>query len=201
MSIPEPPQQAAWVLARVAEAPWLLQALHCARALGLQHWAIGAGAVRNRVWDHLHGRDPSALPEADVDLVFHDTTPLAGGLAAVQAQEAGLRQRLASTCAQLAWEPVNQAGVHLWRKSPPGRPMAPLRSLSEGVAGWPETATAVAVWLDAQGRLQLMAPCGLADLLGLRVRRNPAAATSTYAERLTRQRWTERWPRLQVVAH
>lgn len=199
----QPTDPQAWVLARVAEAPWLLQALRAARGLGLRHWAIGAGAVRNRVWDHLHGRAAQAGPEADVDLVFHDPAPAAAGLEAVQAQEALLRRQLAAHCPGLAWEPVNQAAVHLWRVAPPGPhgpPMAALGSLAEALAGWPETATAVAVWLDGQDRLHLLAPLGLDDLLGLRVRRNPAVHPATYAERLARQRWAARWPLLRVEA-
>lgn len=196
----QPTDPKAWVLARVAEAPWLLQALRAARGLGLRHWAIGAGAVRNRVWDHLHGRAAQAWPEADVDLVFHDPAPAAAGLEAVRAQEALLRGQLAAHCPGLAWEPVNQAAVHLWRVAPPGPPMAALGSLAEALAGWPETATAVAVWLDGQDRLHLLAPLGLDDLLGLRVRRNPAVHPATYAERLARQRWAARWPLLRVEA-
>jgi len=40
----------------------LMQALAAARGLGLASWCIGAGAVRNRVWDHLHGCAPQPHP-------------------------------------------------------------------------------------------------------------------------------------------
>ena len=33
---------------------------------------IGAGFVRNAVWDHLSGEDTEATPLADLDVVFHD---------------------------------------------------------------------------------------------------------------------------------
>ena len=55
----------------VRSSPWLMRALRAARDLGLPQWCIGAGALRNRVWDHLHGHtEPSRL--ADVDLVYFD---------------------------------------------------------------------------------------------------------------------------------
>ncbi|WP_215406828.1 nucleotidyltransferase family protein [Janthinobacterium sp. JC611] len=41
------------VIARAT--PWCLQALHAVEQLGLPHCCIGAGAVRNLVWDAFHG--------------------------------------------------------------------------------------------------------------------------------------------------
>ena len=51
---------AAQLCAIARASPPLMQALAAARDLGLASWCIGAGAVRNRVWDHLHGHAPSA---------------------------------------------------------------------------------------------------------------------------------------------
>ena len=36
----------------------LMRALRAARAVGPPDWLIGAGALRDRVWDHLHGFTP-----------------------------------------------------------------------------------------------------------------------------------------------
>ena len=47
---------AARVTALVREAPWFMAALRAGRALGLAQWCIGAGALRNLVWDALHGQ-------------------------------------------------------------------------------------------------------------------------------------------------
>ena len=45
-----------------------------------------------------------------------------------------------------------------------------------------------------------VAPHGLDDLFGLRVRHNPARATvEQFMARHTSNRWLEQWPRLNVV--
>jgi uncharacterized protein len=52
---------------------WFMAGLHAAQSLDLPPWCIGAGAVRNLVWDALHGHArPSAL--ADVDLAYFDAS-------------------------------------------------------------------------------------------------------------------------------
>ena len=67
------------------------------------------------------------------------------------------------------------------------------------VATWPEYATAVAVRLDAQGQFEVIAPHGLGDLLGMRIRGNPTRASeATYRQRMAKKRYAERWPRVEV---
>jgi uncharacterized protein len=78
--------------------------------------------------------------------------------------------------------------------------VAPLRSAADGVATWPETATAVAVRLDAHDRLEVVAPCGLEDLFNLVCRRNPRrVGVDRYHQRLRDKRIAERWPRVRIV--
>jgi len=109
--------------------------------------------------------------------------------------EAELRQREP----ELPWEVTNQASVHLWFERRFGRTVAPLCSLEEGIATWPETATAVAVRIEAASRLQVVAPFGLEDLFGLVVRRNPARISpSEFQRRVAEKRWRERWPRVVI---
>src|SRR5437588_3013086 len=53
----------------VLGTPWMRHALEAAREVGAPDWRIGAGAIRDVVWDHLHGiREP--MPPKDIDLVF-----------------------------------------------------------------------------------------------------------------------------------
>jgi len=173
--------------------PWFMAALGAARELGLASWCIGAGAVRNMVWDALHDRQtPSALP--DIDVVYFDAADLA------PAREAALQGRLAALLPGPAWEVCNQAAVHLWFERCFGHAVAPLRSLDEAVASWPEYATAVGLTLHADGRLDVIAPHGLDDLFGMVVRRNPVrASVATYRQRLAQKRYAERWPLVTIV--
>lgn len=187
-----PAADVARLAALVRASPWFMDALRAGRELGLASWCIGAGALRNLVWDALHGR--RGQPElADVDFAYfceRDLTP---------ARDVALQQHLQAFCPGLPWEVTNQAGVHLWFEAHFGHPVAPLVSLEDAVASWPEPATAVGVWLDADDQLQVIAPLGLEDLLHLRVRHNPRrASVGTYRERCASKRYTERWPQVSV---
>jgi hypothetical protein len=176
----------------VRAAPWFMRALRAGRDLGLAHWCVGAGALRNVVWDALHGHaQPGAL--ADVDLAYFCAADLH------PARDAALQRRLQGQAPDLPWEVTNQAGVHLWFEAHFGHAVAPLKSLEEAIASWPEPATAVGVWLDGDDALHVIAPLGLDDLLGLRVRRNPARVSlETYRQRCATKRYAERWPRVVV---
>jgi uncharacterized protein len=98
------------------------------------------------------------------------------------------------------WDAKNQAAVHLWSQHRFGVAVPPLRSTADGIANWPETATAVAVQLGGDGRLAIMAPCGLSDLLDGVCRRNPRrVSVQEYRRRIQAKRVAERWPRVRVV--
>ena len=179
------------VAALVRATPWFMAALRAGRGLGLAHWCIGAGALRNLVWDALHGQPPSSL--ADVDLAYFCAQDLS------PARDAALQSRLAQALPGLPWEVTNQAGVHLWFEQHFGHAVEPLASLEDAVASWPEPATAVGVWLDERDVLHVIAPHGLTDLLGMRIRRNPVrVSVQTYRERCESKRYAERWPQVVV---
>lgn len=181
------------VAAIVRAAPWFMDALRAGRSLGLAQWCIGAGALRTLVWDTLHGLPPSTL--ADVDLAYFCPADLS------PERDAALQRRLAEQRPELPWEVTNQAGVHLWFEAHFGHAVEPLHSLDEAIATWPEPATAVGVWLDDRDALHVIAPHGLGDLLGMRVRRNPLRVSEqTFRERCAAKRYSVRWPRVVVEA-
>ena len=179
--------------ALVGASPRFMAALQAVRTLGLASWCIGAGAVRNLVWDALHGHAvPSPL--ADVDVAYFDAGDLGAGA------EQALQRRLEALAPGLPWEVTNQARVHLWFEGVFGHAVPPLASLEAAVASWPEYATAVGIALDAEGGLQVIAPHGLDDLFGMVVRRNPQRVSlATYRERVAQKRYAERWPRVRVI--
>lgn len=156
-------------------------------------WCIGAGAVRNLVWDALHGHaQPSAL--ADIDLAFFDAADL------TQARDMALQAALNRAAPGLPWEVTNQAGVHLWFERCFGHPVEALHTLEDAVASWPEYATAVGLRLEADDALTVIAPLGLADLFGMVVRRNPRRVSpATYAQRVAQKDYAARWPRVTVL--
>ena len=172
---------------------WFMEALVAVRRLGLSEWCIGAGAVRNLVWDALHDK-ASPSPLSDVDVAYFDPTDIAAQ------RDAELQRELVSLRPDLPWEVTNQAGVHRWFEGHFGYAVEPLRSLEEAVASWPEFATAVGLSLGRDGSLRVIAPHGLEDLFAMVVRRNPArVSVETYRRRVAQKRYAERWPSVRVV--
>ncbi len=174
--------------------PWCMQALHAVAQLGLPHCCIGAGAVRNLVWDALHAySQPSAL--SDIDVAYFDAHDL------LAESEMQLRQRLATLLPGVPWEVCNQARVHLWFEAEFGYAVLPLRSLDDAIATWPEFATSVGIWLRPDGEICIVAPHGLDDLFNMVVRRNPARISlDGYAQRLASKDYAARWPRVTIMA-
>ena len=177
-----------------SQSPWLMAALTTVRQLGLPHWCIGAGAIRNLVWDSLHGKSsPSQLP--DVDVAYFDASDTS------QQRDRELQDKLLALDPNTPWEVTNQAGVHQWFEVQFGHPVEPLHSLDEGIASWPEFATAVGISLGQDNALKVIAPHGLDDLFSMVVRRNPVrVSVETYRERVAQKRYVERWPKVRVVA-
>ena len=172
---------------------WFAPALRAVRDLGLPSWCIGAGAVRNLVWDALHGHSaPTQL--ADVDVAYFDASDLA------PERDAELQRRLDEALPGVPWEVTNQAAVHHWFEAYFGYPVRPLHSLQEAVASWPEYVTSVGLSLDRDDAIGIIAPHGLDDLFDCIVRRNPARVSAeTYRQRIEQKKYELRWPLVTVV--
>ncbi|WP_225540355.1 nucleotidyltransferase family protein [Xanthomonas sp. XNM01] len=164
------------------------------RSLGLPEAVIGAGAVRNLVWDHLH-RLTTPRTASDIDVAWFD----AGDLSPQRDAEAV--RRLQALDPATPWEVTNQAAVHLWFEAHFGHPVEPLRSIADAVACWPEYATCVALQLQHDDTLRVIAPHGLDDLFGMVVRRNPRrVSVATYRQRIAEKGYLARWPQVRIVA-
>jgi len=181
------------LVALVSQSQWAMDALVAVRGLGLSSWCIGAGAIRNLVWDALHDKsEPSEL--ADVDVAYFD----AGCLEPQQDRE--LQTRLGVALPGVPWEVTNQAAVHQWFEQYFGHPVPPLGTLEEAVGSWPEYATSVGIRLESDDSITVIAPHGLEDLFACVVRHNPIrASVDTYRQRVEQKRYLARWPRVQVV--
>jgi uncharacterized protein len=176
-----------------SESAWFMDALAAVKQLDLAKWCIGAGAIRNLVWDYLHGKSsPSSL--ADVDVAYFDASDIS------PQRDRALQGRLQAQNPSVPWEVTNQAGVHLWFAEHFGHSVEPLHSLEEAVASWPEFATSVGITLGPDNSLHVVAPHGLDDLFAMIVRRNPTRVSpETYGQRVVQKRYLERWPRVRIV--
>lgn len=172
---------------------WFMAALRAACDLKLASWCIGAGAVRNLVWDALHGYS-TPTPLADLDLAYFDASDLS------PERDAELQRRLSVAMPGIPWEVTNQAAVHQWFEGYFGHAVAPLQSLHEAVGSWPEYATSVGLRLRQDDSIEVIAPHGLEDLFACVVRRNPTRVSlDTFHMRVQQKKYALRWPRVTVV--
>ncbi len=111
----------------VRESEWFMSALTATRELGLSSWCIGAGAVRNLVWDKLHDFH-KLTPLSDIDVAYFDASVIS------TERDAELQDKLTAILPGLPWEVTNQAAVHLWFKNHFGYEVLPLQSLEEAIA-------------------------------------------------------------------
>ena len=180
--------------ALVQSNKWLMDIVRTVRAINLPNGYVGAGVVRNLVWDHLHGY-AEVTEVRDVDVAFFDPE----NLTAARDQEA--QRLLHAQRPDVPWEATNQAAVHLWYEAAFGYSVPALGSSEEAIGTWPETATCVGIRLLLSEQLQIVAPHGLEDLFEMRLRRNPASVSmEQFQKRLLEKRILEKWPLVQVIA-
>lgn len=180
---------ASGLLRLIAADDWMMDVLRTAAAQHLPDWWIGAGFVRGKVWDVLHGFDRRS-ELADVDVLYFDRGDLD------KRREAAIEQALRAERPDVAWSVRNQARMHLKNGDPP------YRDTEDAMRYWLETPTCVAVSLDAAEELRLIAPYGLDDLFDLVVRPTPAGRRrhDAYMDRLRRKNWQRQWPRMTFEA-
>jgi uncharacterized protein len=143
------------------------------------------GVVRNTVWDALHGISYGG--DNDVAVVYFDSVDVR------TERDAEFELRLQAADPDTRWDVKNQARMHHRNGG------APYLNMQDAIARWPETATAIAV-RKTSGRIELIAPHGVDDLLALIARPTPAfrAKTDVVARRIADKGWRSRWPRLRV---
>jgi hypothetical protein len=149
---------------------------------------IAAGAVRNAVWDALHGH-AHATPLADVDVIWFDAAHAGAAL------DRRLERQLRDLSPGVRWSVKNRARMHRRNGDPR------YADCLDAMRHWPETATCIAARLAHDGTIALCAPYGFDDLLGCVLRPTPYFASDRVAvfhDRVTTKRWQQTWPRLTV---
>lgn len=174
------------VAAAIARRPEYLRLLEHVADLELPDCWIGAGFVRNAIWDDLH--DLEATPLSDIDVIYFDPTQTEAAV------DEALEEILRDAAPDAPWSVRNQARMHLRNGD------EPYQSTADALVRWPETCTAVAVRLRC-GRLEVLAPFGVGDLFGLIVRPTPhfISKLNICKARIKEKCWRERWPSLRVV--
>jgi hypothetical protein len=177
----------------IRSTPWLMSILETVRECNPPDWLVGAGVIRNLVWDHLH-QYQTPTPPADIDVIFFDPQDVR------PERDRMAQQKLAQRLPGVPWEATNQAAVHLWYEEVFGFSVPALHTSEEAVGTWPETATSVAVRLLATDEIYIVAPCGLTDLFNMVLRRNPSRVTrEQFVQRLHSKEIVRKWPHVHVI--
>jgi hypothetical protein len=157
------------------------------------NWYSGGGAIPQTVWNHYHGFDPNHEIK-DLDIVYFDERDLTR--ATEERIEEELSGRFPDCPAKL--DVTNEARTHLWYEQRFGRAIKPYTCTEDAIYTFPTTASAVGVALSEGGELEIYAPHGLTDLLGMVVRANKIIITKHVYEEKCR-RWKKAWPRVTVI--
>ena len=178
--------QQKWLITHIASDPVRMQILRQVRALNAPDCWVAAGFVRSLVWDRLHQRSCSPLPD-DIDVIWYDPEQTDART------DQSLQASLSAMDNEVKWSVKNQARMHARNGD------APYMSATDAMVYWPETATAVAVRLSAQDEIEIAAPFGLADLFALVVRPSPRFQQDKHAiflGRIDSKQWKSKWPGL-----
>jgi hypothetical protein len=166
---------------------WRMDVLRAAEALNLPDWWIGAGFLRNAIWDAIEGKE--SPPTRDVDLVYFDSTNTEPEADWAYDEKMRIEYPFAE------WEVRNQARMHYVNG------FDPYTSAADGIAHWVETATCVAVKLE-DNKLKYLFCHGTDDLFGLIAR--PVSQFKTkelmplFYARIEKKQWQDKWPSLKI---
>jgi uncharacterized protein len=114
---------------------------------------VGAGVIRDLVWDTKFGSGFKPALVKDVDVLYFDPSDLS------RERDASATEFLRRLCPDVTWDATNQAAVHTWYGERFGLEMAQLESIEDAIASF-ETANAVAA-RKSGGRVDVIAPRGL----------------------------------------
>lgn len=152
---------------------------------GLPESWIGAGLIRNCVWDVLHQTE-SLLTNQDIDVIFYNEHDLS------KDSEKVYEERLTSLAPQYKWSVKNQARMKLVHQKL-------YNNCWEAVAHWPETATSVAARIGDNGLIETLTPFGTNDLFDLILRPTPYIDREIFINRVLTKKWLVRWPKLRMI--
>ncbi|MDP7320514.1 MAG: nucleotidyltransferase family protein [Bacteriovoracaceae bacterium] len=157
------------------------------RSLKLFDCWVGAGFIRNKIWDHLHNYK-ERTSYSDVDIVYFDKSK-----ADIPNFDNQIENNLSLRFPTINWEVVNQAITHKWHKR------KPYSDTAEALSEWVETATCVGVRLTEENVIEVIAPHGLDDLFNLVVKPVPTLTNmNTLKNRVKEKEWLKKWPLLKM---
>lgn len=116
------------ILNLISQDAWMMSVLRIAERQNLKDWVIGAGFIRNKVWNYLHGFVNEKVDTPDIDLVYFNkerNNP---------EQDEKLSEKLKKETG-INWEIINEAFAHTWNHRPA------YTSTEDTLSKWAETTT------------------------------------------------------------
>ena len=203
----------------IKREPFRMRCLRALRALDLPQGYIGAGFVRNAIWDELHARaTPTPLNDIDVIYFSGEINPPQSVASAdntlesvpqpqayspnsvavkpgLKAQEQAIERELARMVPQANWQVKNQAHMHEAHEH------APYQNCHDAISYWIERETCVAVRLLANDDLDILAPFGLEANFAGTISINPKyPRPEVFKQRFASKNWLTVWPLLTLVS-
>ncbi|WP_109434673.1 MULTISPECIES: nucleotidyltransferase family protein [Aquimarina] len=163
---------------------WMINILKIVGNLNLNDCWIGAGFVRNKVWDEKHGKTRTQLN--DIDVIYFDKSNPS------KKCDLEIENKLRKFNSNLNWSVKNQSRMHTRNGH------NQYTNCNQAIAFWPETATSIAVRLNFENKIEYIAPYGLEDLFNLLVRPTPKFDLTIYNARIENKRWKEIWSKLEI---
>ncbi|SEC76718.1 nucleotidyltransferase family protein [Paenibacillus sp. GP183] len=175
----------------VQEDEWMMNILKAAKSLDLPDWWVCAGFVRSKIWDVLHGVTVRT-PLPDIDVVYFDNSNID------EIEEKKLEVKLRNIIPNLPWSVKNEARMHIVNEIPP------YSSAVDAISKFPETVTALGLKLDENNKVDLTAPCGVHDVINLKVKPTPffcetKEKAEIYEERIVKKNWKAIWTKINIV--
>lgn len=166
---------------------WMMRVLRAAEELDLPDWWIGAGFLRNKVWNAIEGNNLHSI--SDIDLVYFNSKDVK------PETDWSYDEKMRQSYPIADWEIRNQARMHIINN------FEPYTSTAEGISNWVETATCTAVKFE-NGNLKFLFCHGIDDLVNLVARPTPKFQTveliDTFNGRIQKKDWRKKWPHLKV---
>jgi len=165
----------------------MMKIIHIASSLNLPDWIIGAGFVRNKIWNYLSKKETEIIDAGDIDLVYFD--PNGNDEKSDEKLSEEMRNKTG-----IEWEIVNEYYAHKWNN------LLPYKSTEDAISQWPETVTAIGITLDKNNKLKLVAPYGIDDLVNFIVRPTPIFKNKTEVikVRVAKKKWQEKWSQINL---
>ncbi|WP_438823505.1 nucleotidyltransferase family protein [Alteromonas sp. P256] len=205
-----------------------MSCLHALQQLALPQGYLGAGFLRNAIWDFLHQKS-TPTPLNDVDVIYFDADNTQ------RAKDTFYEMQLNEVLPLVKWQVKNQARMHVLHGH------APYKHCEEAISYWIEKETCVAIALstadsvalssststsagasasgsssanasssasaclsssfETAGPFEILAPFGLQANFAGTISINPKyPRPNVFNERIQNKRWCEIWPTLTVAS-